>query len=189
MAGLYLGRFIFFGMLANYLMVNDEISYVEYGVVLSGNALDRGHKAAELYHQGKIGHLVCLGANQSNDLKALGIDTLESELTHLQLIKDGVPATAISLFPVGTSTAEEATFVLSYCQQKGIEEVAVISSCFHTKRVAQVFKKSFLKHGIKVYVLGAPSSIYEEERWWENEYGMLALNNEYVKQLYYLFKH
>ena len=187
--GLYFSRFIIFGWMANFLMVEDELSYVEYAFVLSGNALDRGQKAAQLYHEGKFGQLICLGANQSNDLKSLGVDTLESELTHLQLRKEGVPAEDILLFPVGTSTAEEAEFILSYCLQKGILEIAVVSSCFHTKRVEQVFKKSFKKQGITVYIKGAPSSIFEEDRWWENEYGLIALNNEYLKQVYYLFKH
>ena len=185
----YLGRFTIFEKMAEYLMVNDDITYVDYAFVLSGNALDRGQKAAELYHEGKFGKLICLGANQSNDLKTLGIDTLESELTQIQLLKGGVPSGDILLFPVGTSTAEEADFVLEFCMQKGIRKIAVVSSSFHTKRVEQVFKKPFQGEGIAVSVISAPSSIYDESRWWENEYGLIALNNEYLKQLYYFFKY
>ena len=79
----YLGRFTIFEKMAEYLMVNDDITYVDYAFVLSGNALDRGQKASELYHEGKFGKVVCLGANQSNDLKTLGIDTLGSKLTQI----------------------------------------------------------------------------------------------------------
>lgn len=189
MLGIYFSRFIIFKSLAEYLMVEDDISYVENAFVLSGNAFDRGHKAAELYHEGKIAHIICLGANQSNDLRSLGIDTLESEVTQIQLIREGVPSDAISLFPIGTSTAEEAEFVLSYCLKKELTEFAVVSSCFHTKRVEQVFRKSFEEKGITVYIIGAPSSLFDESRWWESEYGLIALNNEYLKQLYYLVKH
>ena len=185
----YLGRFAIFEKMAEYLMVNDDVSYVDYAFVLSGNALDRGQKAAELYHEGKIGKVVCLGANQSNDLKTFGIDTLESELTQIQLLKGGVPSGDILLFPVGTSTAEEADFVLDFCKQKGVRQIAVVSSSFHTKRAEQVFKKPFQGEGIAVSVISAPSSIYDESRWWENEYGLIALNNEYIKQLYYFFKY
>ncbi|MEZ4929226.1 MAG: hypothetical protein R2777_04355 [Chitinophagales bacterium] len=33
---------------------------------------------------------MCTGKNQSPDLKALGTDTLESDLTKLQMVKQGV---------------------------------------------------------------------------------------------------
>ena len=174
---------------ARFLIVENEFVQVEYAFVLSGNAFDRGNKAAELYHKGKVATFVCTGANISNDIKSLGLDTLESDLTHLQLLKNGVPETQIINFSKGTSTIEEADFILSYCLENGIIEVVVISSKFHTRRVYQVFRDKFAKQGIDVFIAGAASSRYIEEEWWENEYGLIALNNEYLKQLYYLMKY
>jgi|TARA_B110000483_G_scaffold75626_3_gene94142 uncharacterized SAM-binding protein YcdF (DUF218 family) len=174
---------------AGFLIVDNKFEQVEYAFVLSGNAFDRGNKAAELYHEGKVTTLVCTGANISNDIKSLGIDTLESDLTHLQLLKNGVPETQIIKFPVGTSTLEESDFILSYCQEKDILELVVISSKFHTRRIHQVFTNKFAEQGIDVFIAGAKSSRYIEEVWWENEYGLIALNNEYLKQIYYLIKY
>ena len=96
---------------AGFLIVENEFVQVEYAFVLSGNAFDRGNKAAELYHKGKVATFVCTGANISNDIKSLGLDTLESDLTHLQLLKNGVPETQIINFPKGTSTIEESDFI------------------------------------------------------------------------------
>jgi len=38
-------------------------------------------------------------------------------------------------------------------------------------------------------VQAAPSSEYDVNAWWNSEQGLLMVNNEYVKTLYYLLKH
>ncbi|MEZ4915694.1 MAG: YdcF family protein [Chitinophagales bacterium] len=176
--------------MANFLIAENEANHtLNYGFVLSGGAFDRGNKAASLYKEGKILQFMCTGKNQSPDLKALGTDTLESDLTKLQMVKQGVPDSLIYLLKEGTSTLEESEAILVYCKTNNIKEIGVISSKFHTKRVHQVFTKKFKKEGIEVFIYGAPSSMYNEMEWWQNEYGLIALNNEYIKQLYYLVKY
>lgn len=186
---LFLARLTIMRSLAEFLIVENEVNFVEYGVVLSGGAFDRGNKAAELYIEGKIAKFICTGANQSPDLKALGSDTLESDLTKLQMIKGGVPDSVILLLKKGTSTLEESEAILLFAKERDLEEIVIISSKFHTRRVKQVFLNKFREQGIDVLIQGAPSSSYEELKWWENEYGLIALNNEYIKQLYYLIKY
>lgn len=175
--------------LGNYLMVEDYFDYVEYALVLSGGAYDRANWAADLFHEGKVSKFICTGENQSGDLKSFGIDTLESDLSELQLLKNKVPQESILKIKKGTSTQEESDVVLSYCLNHDIKELVIVSSKFHTRRVKQVFKKKFANEGIEVYITGASSSVYNEEEWWKNEYGLIALNNEYLKQIYYLFKY
>lgn len=175
--------------LAKYLIVENEFTYIENAFVLSGGAFDRGNKAAELWNSNKINKIICTGANQSPDLKVLKFDTLESDLTKLQIIKNGVPEEQVSLLKLGTSTLEESEVILKYCIENNIDEIVLISSKFHTKRIQQVFKKKFKKENIQIYIVAAPNSVYNEMEWWENEYGLIALNNEYIKQLYYLFKY
>lgn len=176
--------------MANFLIVEKETNHtLKYGFVLSGGAFDRGNKAALLYQEGKILQFICTGKNQSPDLKALGTDTLESDLTKLQMVKQGVVDSLIFLLKEGTSTLEESEAILAYCKTNKIKEIGIISSRFHTKRVHQVFTKKFRKEGIEVFIYGAPSSMYNEMEWWQSEYGLIALNNEYIKQLYYLIKH
>ena len=174
---------------ASFLIVEDEIEYVAQGFVLSGGAFDRGNKAAELFLDGKIGQFVCTGANQSPDIMALGIDTLESDLTKLQMLKMGVPSNKIKLIKEGTSTQEESEIILEYALENQLQELVVISSKFHTRRVKQVFVNKFEKEGVTVLIQGASSSSFDEMKWWESEYGLIAINNEYLKQLYYLIKY
>lgn len=173
---------------AQYLIVNEPFEHCQYGFVLSGGAFDRGNKAAELYNTGKIEKIICTGANQSPDLKAFGTDTLESDLTKLQIMKSQVPDSAIELLKKGTSTQEESEAILAFCLNNNIKEIVLISSSFHTRRVKQVFKKKFKEANIATYIQGAPSSVYNEMKWWQNEYGLIALNNEYFKIAYYKLK-
>jgi uncharacterized SAM-binding protein YcdF (DUF218 family) len=175
--------------LANYLIVENEFKQIEYAFVLSGNALDRATEAATLYHEGKIKKIVCTGENKSPDLQAVGIDTLESEISKLHAESMGVSSSHIILLPIGTSTFEEANAILDYCKEKKINEIVIVSSLFHTKRIENVFKPLFLEKGIEVYIKGAKSSQYDEMLWWESENGLIALNNEFVKLCYYSLKY
>lgn len=183
-----LRKVIFKGM-AQFLIVEDDITFVENAFVLSGGAFDRGSLAAQLWKDNKIKNIICTGKNKSPDLKALNFDTLESDLTKLQILKFGVPTNVVSLLKEGTSTLEESNVILNYCLINKINEIVVVSSKFHTKRVEQVFRNKFEKENVKVFIVGAPSSVYNEMNWWKSEYGLIALNNEYLKQIYYFIKY
>ena len=59
---------------------------------------------------------------------------------------------------------------------------------FHTRRAGNVYKRRFAAEGITVIVRGAHAFDFDEDTWWQNEYGLIGLNNEYMKTLYYLIK-
>jgi len=173
--------------LANYLIVEDEITFVENAAVLSGGAFDRATHAAQLWNNNQIATILCTGNNLSPDLKALNIDTLENQITKTRLLNQGVSPSEIILINEGSSTFEEAEAILQYCLSNQLKEILIISSKFHTRRIHQVFKKKFKAHGIKVFISGATSSAYDEFQWWKSENGCIALNNEYIKLIYYAF--
>ena len=174
--------------MGNYLIYENELEEVDVIVVLSGGAYDRGLEAAKLYDEEYAPFIICPGGNQPPDFKALGIEMLESELTREFMIQQGVPESSIEVIPEATSTLEEADVVLDYLLEKNLSSCIIVSSRFHTRRVKNAFKKKLQREDITVIIHGAPSSQYEESSWWENEYGMLAVNNEYVKLIYHLLK-
>ena len=47
----------------------------------------------------------------------------------------------------------------------------------------------FAQKGIQVSIKGAASSSYSENEWWKSENGLIALNNEYIKLIYYFMKY
>ncbi|MGB1247236.1 MAG: YdcF family protein [Chitinophagales bacterium] len=185
---LLLSRNFILSAAGNFLVYQDEINHVEYAFVLSGQAYDRGDEAINLYMDEKIEKIICTGENMPSDIKSLGLNYLESDLTAMRILEQMEDSSIVSILPKGTSTREEAEAIMSYCMANKITECVIVSSLFHTRRVKNVFQKDFAKAGISVYIHGAPSSSYEEEKWWKSEYGLIAVNNEYLKLLYYLMK-
>lgn len=173
---------------SNFLIVENDFGYVDSIFVLSGGAFDRGNETAKLFNESRTRRIVCTGANYPPDFKALKLDMLESELTRKNIISQIPDSSKVKLLKIGTSTLEESDAILAYCKENKIRECIILSSKFHTRRVKNVFTKKFKKEGIKVYIKGAGSSSYSESEWWKSEDGLIALNNEYVKLLYYMVK-
>ena len=170
------------------LISEDDPVQADVIVVLSGGALDRGTKALALYQEGLSDQIFCPGGNLSPDLEAMGMDILESEVTKKLLLDNGVPEAAIQVWPEGKSTQEEAQIVWDFAKAEGWEAIIVVSSRFHTRRVQGVYRRQFRKTDVEIIVVGAPSSSYSEMSWWQSENGLIALNNEYIKLVYYTLK-
>ena len=181
-------RFFIFKGLGNYLTDLDVETNANLTVVLSGGAFDRGNEAAKLYHQGKVKRILCVGGNQSGDLKSLGLNYFESDVTKINLMRSQIPDSIITVIHQGTSTFEESGVVLNYCLENKIDTLVLVSNYFHSHRIRNVFNRKFKEKGIQVYIHGARSSRYQEEKWWQSEDGLLALSNEYLKLLYYFLK-
>lgn len=172
----------------NYLIDEDPLKKTPVMFILSGDAWDRGNEAVKLYKQGFTQKIVCTGENVPRLFLIAGIPFPESELTQLHLLANGIPASAIELLCKGTSTKEEADYILDYCRQHGLNRVAIVSTKFHTRRIGNTFRKKFNEAGIQLIIHGAPSSGYDENEWWKSENGLIFVNNEYIKILYYWFK-
>jgi uncharacterized SAM-binding protein YcdF (DUF218 family) len=173
---------------ATALIQEDALEKADAIIVLSGGSLDRGNEAVRLYSSGISKNIICPGANKVRELEILDMDITESVFTKMNLLKQGVPATAITVIEVGTSTKEEAEVVFPICVQRKYKTVLLLTSKFHTRRAGNVFRQKFESSGIRVIVHGAASSRYDEYRWWKSEDGLISMNNEWLKQLYYWLK-
>jgi uncharacterized SAM-binding protein YcdF (DUF218 family) len=171
------------------LIHQDEIVASDIIVVLSGNATDRATEAAKLYHNNISKKIICTGGNQSGDFKILGLKELESDMIRLRLLQLNVPDSAITIIHEGTSTFEESKIVANYCKVNKIKSCMVVSSSFHTLRIASIFKKSFQNCATKLMIDAAPSTTYNTDEWWKDEYGLLSVYDEYIKLLYYKIKY
>ncbi len=174
----------------NLLIYENELHKTGTLFILSGGAYDRGIEGARLYREGYVKRLVCTGGNEPPDFAVIDSSSkiYESDLTRLELLRQGVPDSVIEVIHQGTSTIEEGDILLHYAQTHHLREIMVLSNKFHTRRVKKFIKKKLEKHGVQVIVRGAASQQYQESRWWKSEYGLLAVNNEYVKLFYYLLK-
>lgn len=174
---------------SNALIEQDQLQKADALFVLSGNSYDRGNEAVRILNSGYVPLFVCTGANPVVELKSLNIDTLESDMIVANLHRQGVADTLIAQLKEGTSTIEEADAILRYCRTKNFKRVMVLSSLLHTARVNSVFREKFEKAGIELIVRGAPSSRFKESEWWKSEEGLIAVNNEWIKTIYYWWKY
>ena len=171
--------------MGNYLVYEDKLQPSDAVFVLGGNSLERGIAAHRLYQLNQAKHYYTTGKNIPSILEALDKKMTEAEVTRFFMIQSGADSTAVTALNVGTSTFEEAEFILSFAQKNRFRKIIILSSKFHTRRIRSVFKKIFRKSNIEVFITGADPNKYKLEKWWHEEEGLLMVNNEYVKLFYY----
>ncbi|HIA37487.1 MAG TPA: YdcF family protein [Flavobacteriales bacterium] len=172
------------------LIVEDPLEKADAIFLLGGGSYDRGREAAKLFGEKYADFIICTGGQVSGTLKSLDLLYKEAMVSKIGMVKNHslAPENIIAI-EKGTSTREESELILAYCQQRGFSKIIVLSSKFHTRRVGNVFKPLFTENSIELMVHGAPSSLYKEDEWWKKEEGMIMVNNEYMKHLYYFFKY
>lgn len=184
-----------------YLMAETQLEKADAIFVLGGNINDRPVLAAKLYEEGWSEKIIPLGANfdfaqevllgcnpdcMSDDCNPCKPDALlMQEVLEEKL---NIPFEAIVPLPEGTSTKEESDAILKFCKENGYQTIIVVSDLFHLKRISYVFIEKFEKEGIKVILRGAKNSQYNENFWWQYEAGLIMVNNEYIKLMYYWLK-
>lgn len=171
------------------MIAEDQLKKSEAIAVLGGNSFDRALHASQLYHEGWAQELICTGGNSPLVLEAVGVSMFEAEVSEKVLLDHAVPSSAILNLTTSTSTFEEAKELLLHCEQNGIKNLIVVSSLFHLTRVKMVFSKVFASSEVELQFSGASSSKYDEQNWWKSEAGLIMVNNEYVKLIYYLVKY
>lgn len=185
----WLLRFPLLRGVGSFLITEDPPCKVDAVYVLGGSAELRGREAAAVYRAGWSGRFRFTGAPVPSPLLVEGIHHTEAWQTRAVAVQHGVPDSLALALNVGTSTWEEAGAILADTRLSGFDTVMIVSSRFHLRRIRHVFKERFRKQGVIVVLHGAQSGAYDEARWWENEDGLLMVNNEYVKLVYYLLRY
>lgn len=157
--------------------------------VLGGAPEERGRAAARLLAEGAAPVAVCTGSLVPQSISAAGLALTEADLTRMAVLAAGGDSARVLLLQEGTSTWEEAGAILLHARSLGADTVLVLSTEFHSRRVRRVFRRRFADSGITVLVRNAPALRYDRRRWWASEDGLLMVNNEYVKALYYLLRY
>lgn len=171
--------------IGSYLIRTDVSCKADALYVLGGASFDRGSHASRSLQEGCTPVAYCTGANVPQSYKAEGRMVTEAELSRAAAIRAGADPAKVLPFPYGTSTWEEAAGALHHAKSNGFDTVLVMTTDFHSRRVGKVFRERFKGSGIIVLVQAAPSSEYDAAAWWKSEDGLLMVNNEYVKSLYY----
>lgn len=153
--------------------------------VLSGNAYDRSTEAARLYKSGLFTKIVCTGSGIPKVLRATDCAATEAELSAYILRKNGIPDSVITILNDGTSTREEGLIIKEYAERQNLSKLLIISSINHTRRIRKTLN-NVLPDRLEFTIAGADDTSYDEVYWWTSEEGLIAVNNEYIKLIYYI---
>lgn len=186
----YLLRVPLLRAVGQFLIRTDARDTYDAAYVLGGSAPERGEAGGRMIRVGKVPVVYCTGEAVHRTLEVMGLPITEAELTRTVALKYAGPdSVKVHTLPKGTSTWEEAEAVIAHAQEHGHAHIAIVTTEFHTRRVGRVFRKHAEGTSVQVHVVAAPSTLYDSERWWESEEGLLMVNNEYVKLLYYVLRY
>lgn len=185
----YMGKGWMARQAAQVLVAEDPLCHADALFVLAGGEVDRGREAAHILNAGHVPVAVCTGELEHRFLREMGIRLNEAQMTRHVMLNHGADSTRIHLLPIGTSTFEECNAILAHCQTQGWDSVIVVSSRLHTARIASVIKPLALAQNVYVCIRGAEDTRFDENEWYRNEDGLLFVNNEYIKRLYYWYRY
>ncbi len=154
-------------------------------MILLGGPEHRPDRAAELYRL-NLAPLVLIGTASVDPLKLWK----ETEVSVEQLVRLGVPRTAIRVLPgMVTSTREEAQKLAEYAINHPLKRVTVVTTSFHTARALWILRRELKGTGIEIRMAAASHADYEENNWYRTDEGLVAYFTESLKTVYYRLRY
>jgi uncharacterized SAM-binding protein YcdF (DUF218 family) len=175
--------------LARAWIINDPPAKSDAIVVLGGGLEYRPFAAAEFYKRALAPKILVMDVALS-PTETMGLKEPERSVTKLILIHEGVPPDAVETVGQAVkNTYQESLAVLEWAKQHGAKRLLITTEIFHTRRVKWLFRKRFKSTEIQIAVAAAEPREYSVSNWWQNEQGLLAFQNEWVKLPYYWVKY
>ena len=157
------------------LVLPSEVRRADVIVVLGGGNGDRPRYAGELYSQGLASHLIATGS------------PLGTEVGQTDLVKRGVPQQAIVLANGTQNTRDDALHSRELMQQNGWHSALLVTDPYHTRRSLWTFRTAFAGTSLEIWPAPVVGSWFDTDHWWETEDGFVAVDDEYLKLVYYVF--
>jgi uncharacterized SAM-binding protein YcdF (DUF218 family) len=177
--------------LGDFLVVRDDPSQADVIFLLNGDPNTRPFEAARLFRQG-LASQVLIARAEDSPLSRAGVVPNTTDLCIEALKKTGVPNDRIVQIrpPVRvTSTFDEARALNEYVSANRIRRVIVVTSSFHTRRARWIIGRQIQGTGATLLMWPVEDPKYGPSNWWTKEDGLIGLQNEYVKLLYYAVFH
>ncbi len=176
---------------ANFLVVRDKLDSADIIFLLNGDLTTRPAHAAKLLREGMASRIVIARAEDSPGVQIGAYPNVtDSNIAVLRGL--GVPESKIVQlrWQKGVAhTFDEARALFEYSQENPVHTVILVTSDLHSRRARFIFRK--VLKGTSVRIISAPVSDlkYGAHNWWTVEDGVIGVQNEYVKLLYYYLKY
>jgi uncharacterized SAM-binding protein YcdF (DUF218 family) len=83
------------------------------------------------------------------------------------------------------STRAEARFISGYLASQGMKSILLVTSNYHTKRAAMIWRKQ--NQTLGVTVVAAPDRSFAPDRWWKTRNGQKTFLFEWMKTISIMF--
>ncbi len=164
----------------HWLVREDPLGKADVIVVLSGGLPFRAEGAAGIYKSGYAPAVwVSKPGGPQEELAALGIRFVgEEEYNREILVQEGVPNSAIQIFPDAiANTQEEVEEISREMRRDGMHTVIIVTSPQHTRRVKALWRK-LVGDDPRLIVRAAPDDPFDADHWWRNTQDVLAVVRE-----------
>jgi uncharacterized SAM-binding protein YcdF (DUF218 family) len=144
------------------LIMEDRLHRADAILVLGGETRegDRVRHAVDLYKRGLAPLLVLSGTPVG--FRAHEVDFMRRHAEFL-----GVPADRIlTVKHNADSTKEEAEVVVPALQRKGLKEVIIVTSSYHTGRARRIFEKAAGPAGPRFLAFPVDDGFFNPDGWW-----------------------
>jgi len=190
-SGAYRFRAVLLPIPARFLTVRDVLEPADVIYVLNGDPNLRPAHAARLYLMGLAPQVVIARAGDSPMVK-LGLQLNTTDMCINVLRKLGVPQASIvelkSSGGVG-STFDEAQLLRTYAREHSLRRIIVVTSAFHTRRAGWIMRRVFRDTSAQIAMAPVEDPKYSPSNWWTREDGQVAVNDEYVKLVWYRLRY
>jgi len=186
-----IGAWLVAWVAAHALIVTSELRTADAMVVLAGSStyLERTHRAAELFHEGRAARIILTNDNLKSGWSVeRGLNPLFVERAADELKRRGVPEDKIEVVPGGViNTYDEASRVRRYATEQGLHSILVVTSGYQSRRARWTFERVF--QGSEIALGIEPVAPGEEApnpgTWWRYRLGWELVPGEYLKLMYY----
>jgi uncharacterized SAM-binding protein YcdF (DUF218 family) len=158
---------------ASFLVENDPPRRADAAVVLGGDEFGtRIVKGAELDQAGYVPYVIA-----SYPL-ILGPQECQSTIGYAE--SKGFSAALCRALPSHSdSTRSETAFVGNYLREKGVHNILLVTSNYHTRRAASLMRTQ--NPGLQVTVIAAPDPFFTPATWWRTRSGQKTFLLEWTK--------
>jgi len=177
--------------IADVLIVDDTLQPADIIFLLNSDVNTRPFRASELYKQG-LAPVIVIARSENTPTVDLGLVPNDTDISVGVMEKLGVPAGKISVLQIPggvTSTFDEAAALHKYIENRQVHKVILVTSAFHTRRAKWIFERELAGLQVRLEMVAVPYAHFDQTNWWKNETGLITLNNEYLKLVYYFFKY
>ena len=176
---------------ADYLVINDNLQPADIIFLLNSEVNTRPFRAAELYKQG-LAPLIVIARSEDTAIVKMRLVPNDTDISVTVMEMQGVPPAKIIVLPYPggvTSTFDEAAALKKYMGSNHVGKIILVTSIFHTRRARWIFEKALAGLPVRLEMAAVPYATFDQTNWWKSENGLITLNNEYIKLIYYFIRY